>query len=112
MHQLDAGRIVNLKPSRVGGLREAVKIHNYCYENGIPLWVGGMLETGIGRTVSTAVASLPGVTLPSDLSATSMYYQPDITDPPYELDPATSTIPVQDVTVNRERLAAAAINIG
>ncbi|MBZ0306708.1 MAG: o-succinylbenzoate synthase [Anaerolineae bacterium] len=94
MHQLGAGKIVNLKPSRVGGLVEAVKIHNFCFQHQIPVWVGGMLETGIGRAVSLALASLPGVTLPCDLSATDKYYQPDITEPPFVLDAATSTVAV------------------
>lgn len=94
MHQLGAGKIVNLKPSRVGGLIEAVKIHNFCYAHQIPVWVGGMLETGIGRAVSLALASLPGITLPCDLSATDKYYAPDVADPPFVLDAATSTVPV------------------
>lgn len=109
MHQLGAGKIVNLKPSRVGGLVEAIKIHQFCEQHRIPVWVGGMLETGIGRTVSLALASLPGVILPCDLSATDKYYIPDITEPPFVLDAATSTIAVPTepglgVTVVTERV--------
>lgn len=112
MHQLGAGKIVNLKPSRVGGLLEAIKIHNFCHQNQIPVWVGGMLETGVGRAVSLALASLPGVTLPCDLSATDKYYAPDIADPPFMLDSVTSTVGVPSsagvgVTVNHDRVKEA-----
>ena len=90
MHQLGAGKIVNLKPQRVGGLHEALAVHDFCTAVGMPLWVGGMLETGVGRAVSMAVAALPGVTLPSDLSATRRYYDPDddIALPVFELNAA------------------------
>ncbi len=108
--QLGACRIINLKPPRVGGLSEAVAIHKLCYDEGVPLWVGGMLETGVGRAQNLAVASLPGVTLPSDLSATNRYYAPDITEPPFVLNP-DSTIDVprgigSGVTIQPDRLAA------
>lgn len=110
--ELGACRIINLKPPRVSGLDEACAVHKLCYAEGVPLWIGGMLETGIGRAQNLAVASLPGVTLPSDLSATSRYYDPDIADPPFVLNAGDSTLTVPGavgtgVTVNRERLAAA-----
>lgn len=110
--QLKACRIVNLKPQRVGGLLEAIKIHNFCMENGLGLWVGGMLETGVGRAVSLALAALPHVTLPSDLSATARYYDPDLADPPFVLNADNSTITVPTgaglgVTVDRGRLQEA-----
>ena len=109
---IGAGRIINLKPARVGGLTETLRIHALCHETGIPLWIGGMLETGVGRAVNLAVASLPGVTLPSDLSATNRYYDPDITDEVFTLNAADSTIDVPTgvglgVHVNTGRLAAA-----
>lgn len=101
---IGACRIINLKPPRVGGLDEACAIHKLCYDEGIPLWIGGMLETGVGRAGNVAVASLPGVTLPSDLSATSRYYDPDLADPPFVLG-EDSTIRVPEaaglgVTIN------------
>jgi O-succinylbenzoate synthase len=61
--ELAACRIINIKPGRVSGLHEAVRIHDYCQARGVPVWMGGMLETGIGRAGNVAVASLPGFTL-------------------------------------------------
>jgi O-succinylbenzoate synthase len=107
--KVGAGRIINLKPGRVGGITESLKLHAYCREAGVPLWVGGMLETGVGRAMNLALASLPGVTLPSDLSATNRYYDPDLTDEVFTLNRQDSTITVPvgpglGVTINRERL--------
>ncbi|GAB4551454.1 MAG: o-succinylbenzoate synthase [Anaerolineae bacterium] len=114
MLQIGAGRIINLKPGRVGGIVESLKIHEVCYNEGVPLWVGGMLETGVGRAANLAVASLPGVTLPSDLSATNRYYDPDLTHEVFHLNKADSTIDVLrgvglGVTVHPERLSAAEV---
>jgi len=111
-YKLGACDIVNLKPQRVGGLLESVAIYNFCKEVGLTMWVGGMLETGIGRSVSMALAALPQITLPSDLSETKRYYRPDLADPPYSLIAGTSTIPVSSeiglgVTVDRGRLLEA-----
>jgi o-succinylbenzoate synthase len=111
-HHLKACRIVNVKPQRIGGLPESVEIHNFCVENGLGLWVGGMLETGVGRATSLALAALPGFTLPADLSATRRYYDPDIADPPFDIDPSDSTLPVPNVpglgvSVDMGRLAEA-----
>lgn len=78
---LGACSIINIKPGRVGGLLEARRIHDLCQANGIPVWCGGMLETGIGRAANLALASLPGFTLPPDLSASSRYFTRDITEP-------------------------------
>ncbi len=111
--ELGACRIINLKPPRVGGLSEACAIHKFCYDAGVPLWIGGMLETGIGRAQNVAVASLPGVTLPSDLSATNRYYDPDLTEPPFVLNAEDSTLDVPGgvgtgVAVQRARVDEAA----
>lgn len=108
---LDAGRILNLKPTRVGGFVESLEIYKNCVEASTPLWIGGMLETGIGRAANVAFASLPGVTLPSDISATDRYFDPDITEPPFVLGEG-STLAVPDgpgigVEVQRDRLAEA-----
>jgi O-succinylbenzoate synthase len=78
---LGSCQIVNIKPGRVGGLLEARRIHDVCVANGVPVWCGGMLETGIGRAANLAVASLPGFTLPADLSASDRYFHRDITAP-------------------------------
>lgn len=76
--EIGACRILNLKAGRLGGLRQAVDAHNVGVEWGAPVWCGGMLETGIGRASNLALASLPGFTLPADLSATDRYYERDI----------------------------------
>ncbi|GAB3892102.1 o-succinylbenzoate synthase [Kibdelosporangium lantanae] len=79
--RLGACRIVNIKPGRVGGYLEARRIHDVCVAHGIPVWAGGMLETGIGRAANIALAALPGCTLPGDTSASDRYYHTDITEP-------------------------------
>ncbi|MBI1730223.1 o-succinylbenzoate synthase [Candidatus Acetothermia bacterium] len=84
--QLKSCRIINIKQGRVGGPSEAKKIHDFCLENKIPVWCGGMLETGIGRAHNVALASLPGFTLPNDLSASNRYYKEDIIEPSFELN--------------------------
>lgn len=94
---------------------ESLNLHAFCYENGVPLWIGGMLETGVGRSANLALASLPGVTLPSDLSATKRYYDPDLTEEIFELNQEDSTIDVLTaiglgVQVNAARLAEAKAN--
>lgn len=78
---LKATTVINIKPGRVGGYLEAVKIHDLCVNEGIPVWCGGMLETGIGRAANLALAALPGFTLPGDTSASSRYFHQDITTP-------------------------------
>jgi O-succinylbenzoate synthase len=110
--ELGSCRIINLKVSRVGGVHSAIAMHNFCHSQGIPLWIGGMLETGVGRAANLIMAGLPGVTLPSDISATNRYYEPDLIDEVFTLNVEDSTIdipigPGLGVTVNRDRLAAA-----
>jgi O-succinylbenzoate synthase len=78
---MGACAIVNVKPSRVGGYLEARRIHDVCQANGVPVWCGGMLETGLGRAGNVALAALPGFTLPGDISASDRYYRRDITEP-------------------------------
>ena len=80
--ELGACEIANIKPGRVGGYLEAVRIHDLCRTKGVPVWCGGMLETGIGRAANAALAALPGFTLPGDISASTRFYAQDIvTDP-------------------------------
>ena len=78
---LKACSIINIKPGRVGGYLEAKKIHDLCLSRGVPVWCGGMLETGIGRAANLALAALPGFTLPGDISASARYFARDITKP-------------------------------
>ena len=109
--QVGAIGILNLKPARVGGFSECLEIYRICVENDLPLWIGGMLECGIGRAANVSFAALPAVNLPSDISATDRYFDPDLTEPPFTLG-ADSTLAVADgagigVEVRRERLEAA-----
>ncbi|MBT4949368.1 MAG: o-succinylbenzoate synthase, partial [Actinobacteria bacterium] len=79
--EFGATTIINIKPGRVGGFLNARDIHDLCVEKSIPVWCGGMLETGIGRAANIALAALPGFTLPGDTSASSRYYKEDVTQP-------------------------------
>ena len=75
-------------------MAEAVRILDYCRERGVPVWMGGMLETGIGRAANVAVASLPGFTLPGDISASARYYAEDLIAQPFVLNPdSTLSVP-------------------
>jgi O-succinylbenzoate synthase len=92
--ELAACRVINIKPARVSGISEALAIHDYCRLRNVPVWMGGMLESGIGRAANVAVASLPGFTLPGDISASARYYHEDIVDPPFVLNPdSTLSVP-------------------
>ncbi len=90
--ELEATSVINIKPGRVGGYLESVKIHNYCLEKSIPVWCGGMLETGIGRAANLALAALPGFTLPGDTSASSRFFKKDITEP-FEMNDGYIEVP-------------------
>jgi O-succinylbenzoate synthase len=90
--RLGACRIVNVKPGRVGGYLEARRIHDLCVANGIAVWCGGMLETGLGRAANVALAALPGFTLPGDTSASDRYFSTDITKP-FVLDDGHLSVP-------------------
>ncbi len=92
--EIGACKIINIKACRVGGLTAAKKIHDLSEENGVPVWCGGMLETGIGRAVNAALASLPNFTLPGDLSANERYFHRDIVLNPFTLNSdGTLTVP-------------------
>ena len=82
---LDAARIINIKLGRVGGHSSARQIQALCLARNIPVWCGGMLESGVGRVHNIAVSSLPGYTLPGDVSASKRYWEEDIIDPPVEV---------------------------
>jgi o-succinylbenzoate synthase len=81
--ELDSCRVINIKPGRVGGFTESKLIHDYCASKNIPVWCGGMLESGIGRAGNVAFASLPNFTLPGDISASKRYYKEDIVEPEF-----------------------------
>lgn len=111
-HALELGscRMFNIKAARVGGITEALAIHDLALKAGIPVWCGGMLETGIGRAHNVALASLPGFELPGDLSASERYWLEDIVEPPFTLDDeGYIAVPGGDglgVDVDVERLAS------
>lgn len=111
---LGACDIVNIKPARVGGWTEARKVHDLCRQSDVPVWCGGMLETGIGRAGQLALASLPGFTLPGDISATDRYYETDVASRVFTLNSEDSTITVPEgpglgIGVDPGRLKAATI---
>jgi O-succinylbenzoate synthase len=92
--EMEACKIINIKPARVGGLSKGIAIHDYCRERDVPVWCGGMLETGVGRASNLAIASLPGFVLPGDISASDRYYQRDITNERFILnDDSTIDVP-------------------
>jgi O-succinylbenzoate synthase len=108
--EMGACRVINIKPGRVGGLSEAIAIHDLCRAQGAPVWCGGMLETGVGRAANLALASLPGFTLPGDISASERYYAQDITRERFSLSPgSTITVPASPglgITIDPEALDA------
>ena len=109
MVRLRSGRIVNVKPGRVGGLSAARSMHALCCKHRLDAWVGGMLETGIGRAYNVALATLPGFTLPGDLSPGSRYWAQDIVQPAWTMSPdgfveAPLERPGLGVEVDRDRL--------
>ena len=106
---IGACSIVNVKPGRVGGYLEARRVHDVCAANGVPVWCGGMLETGIGRAANVALAALPNFTLPGDTSASDRYFREDLTDP-FVLEDGRLRVPVGPgigVTPSDDRLEAA-----
>ena len=112
-YEMQGGRVINIKTGRVGGLSEAIAVHDFCFAHGIPVWCGGMLETGVGRAANLAMASLPGFTLPGDLSASDRYYAEDITHERFVLNPdSTIDVPVGPglgVTINPQALERATL---
>jgi O-succinylbenzoate synthase len=106
--EMEACKIINIKPARVAGLSQGILIHDYCRERNVPVWCGGMLETGVGRASNLAIASLPGFILPGDISASDRYYQRDITNERFVLnDDSTIDVPTAPglgVTIDEEAL--------
>jgi o-succinylbenzoate synthase len=89
---MESCRIVNIKLGRVGGFSEAIRVHNVTAERGVPVWCGGMLETGIGRSHNIALSSLQNFSLPGDVSASSRYWEEDIVEPVVEVSSAGEII--------------------
>ena len=112
---IEAGacRIINIKPGRVGGHGESVRLHDLCASRGIPVWHGGMLESGIGRAHNLHLSSLPNFSLPGDVAASRRYYEPDLIDPPIDVAPdgtiGVPTGPGIGVHVVSERVERATI---
>ena len=111
MVALGSGRIINIKPGRVGGFTESIAIHQFCVEQDIPVWCGGMLESGIGRAYNVALASLPGFILPGDISPSARYWDQDIVTPAWEMDGSGRVnVPLDrpgiGVELDHERIAA------
>jgi len=106
--ELGSCRVINIKPGRVGGFTESKLIHDYCASKNIPVWCGGMLESGIGRAENVALASLSNFSLPGDISASKRYYQEDIVEPEFVLNKdGTMDVPVKPgigVEVNMKML--------
>jgi O-succinylbenzoate synthase len=110
MVTLGSGRIVNIKPGRVGGFTSAISIHDFCQENAIPVWCGGMFESGIGRAYNVALASLPNFTIPGDVSPSARYWAQDIVSPEWTMRDGMMRVPLENrgigVAVDEERIAA------
>ena len=110
MIRLRAGRIINIKPGRVAGFTASKAIHDLCESNDIPVWCGGMLESGIGRAYNVALASLPNFTIPGDVSPSNRYWAQDIVSPEWTMDAdgwvEVPKSPGLGVEVDRERIEA------
>jgi o-succinylbenzoate synthase len=108
-----ACRIINIKPGRVGGFAESIRLHDLCASHGIPVWHGGMLESGIGRAANVHLSTLTNFTLPGDIAASRRYFDPDLIDPPIEVSAdgtiAVPTAPGIGVTIREDRIDAATL---
>jgi len=119
MIELGAGKIINIKPGRVGGFTVSKAIHDICQRSGVPVWCGGMLESGVGRAHNVALASLPNFNLPGDLSPSARYWERDVVIPEWTMDSdgmvrvprgepgigvTVDSSRVEDLTVKREVL--------
>ena len=108
-----ACRIINIKPGRVGGFRESIRLHDLCAAHGVPVWHGGMLESGIGRAANLHLSTLANFSLPGDVAASRRYFDPDLIDPPIEVAPdgtiAVPRSPGLGVTIVSERIDRATL---
>jgi o-succinylbenzoate synthase len=101
-HEIGACRIINIKLGRAGGHTESRSIQEFCAANVIPVWCGGMLESGVGRAHNIAMSTLPGFTLPGDVSASSRYWEEDIIEPPVTVSRRGTIVPSQDIGLGYE----------
>jgi len=112
---LGACRIINIKPGRVGGIGESIRLHDLCAEHGIPVWHGGMLESGIGRAANIHLSTLPNFSLPGDIAGSKRYFDPDLIDPPIDVAPdgtiAVPTGPGLGVSIRDERIERATLRV-
>ena len=99
---LNACKIINIKPARVGGLSESLKIAKYSQEHNIPVWCGGMLETGVGRIINIALQANSAFKLPGDTSASNRYFESDIITPPVKLEGKTGSLRVYENYIVQE----------
>src|SRR5215213_242150 len=111
--ELKSGRIINLKNGRVGGHSESKRIEQIACENSIPVWCGGMLESGIGRAHNIAISTLAGYTMPGDVSASKRYWHEDIIEPAVEVSPQGTIIapegPGIGFEIGRDRIESVAV---
>lgn len=115
MIALGSGRMVNIKPGRVGGFAAARAVHDLCRSAGLPVWCGGMLESGIGRAYNVALASLPNFSLPGDISPSARYWERDVVIPEWTMSPdGYVTVPLDrpglGVQVDRDRIDDLAVS--
>ena len=112
---IDAGacRIVNIKPGRLGGFAESIAVHDLCAAAGVPVWHGGMLESGVGRVHNVHLSALPNFTLPGDVAASRRYFVPDLVEPAVEVaSDGTIAVPAGPglgVAVDADRIARATL---
>jgi len=109
----NACRIINIKPGRVGGFTESIRLHDLCAAHGVPVWHGGMLESGIGRAANIHLSTLPNFSLPGDIAASKRYFDPDLIDPPIEVAPdgtiGVPTGPGLGVEIRHDRVERATV---
>ena len=110
MLALGSGRVINIKPGRVGGFGPSIAIHDLCARSGIPVWCGGMLESGVGRAYNVALASLPNFVKPGDISPSARYWTEDIVSPEWTMSSDGLMAVPRDqpgigVAVDRERIS-------
>jgi len=121
MVECGSGRVVNIKPGRVGGFGPSLAIHDFCAAQGIPVWCGGMLESGVGRAYNVALASLPNFLKPGDISPSARYWERDVVSPEWTMEDGLMAVPsgrgigvevdrerIERLTVREERLRRAA----
>ena len=111
--EMGSCRVINIKAGRVGGIVESKKIHDICRKNSLPVWCGGMLESGIGRAHNIHLATLPNFKFPHDLSASKRYYSEDLIEPPIDITPqgtiGVPALPGIGVSPQEERIEKASL---